>query len=177
MMSDAVGLWRVGIGADYEPFRVTADGEPVLRRLSVTEVTDSEPAGCVVELVHQVSSMMPHALLAARFAPAAGQHLQLTVVRGKAFDISDARYRGPLQRPVALGLPPDLAEAAAEGFVTSPNARPLPAGTVEVVGGGIDHDSSPYVFLRCGALLRVVLTSLARGENALESATRLMATW
>jgi hypothetical protein len=169
------GAWRVGISDDVPTYVVTPQSEPILRTLVADNMIKVQPTKCVVEVLHRISGMQPHALLAGTLEPSAGDRLRLEVVRGAPLDLAGPAVRGPLGLTITVGLSPELAVSAAEGFVTSPVADPLPGGTVRIVGGAIDHDSSPAVFLRCGALLRAAIVASAASRHL--EIKRLIETW
>jgi hypothetical protein len=172
-----IGAWRVGVADDVTAYVVAPRGDDVARSIS-GEVHRAAPrAACVVEVLHRISGMRPHALLAGTFDPLGGDRLLLEVTRGGAFDLTAPPATGPLGLSITVGLPPELAEAAAEGFVTSPGACPVPAGAVRIVGGGIDHDSSPMAFLRCAAVLREAMFASVAGKDRSSAIELLIASW
>ncbi len=176
-MQTEVSAWRIGFSIDVSTYIVRSQGKAVGRSLIAEELSPFQPTENVVEVLHRISGMWPHALLAGTFEPSGGDRLRLEVVRGAPFDLSGPPTAGPLGLSITVGLPPELAEAAAEGFVTAPAADPLPAGIVKIVGGGIDHDSSPTAFLRCGALLRVAMVASASSSDPLVATERLVEKW
>jgi hypothetical protein len=135
------------------------------------------PVACVIEVLHRISGMMPHALLAGTFEPSNNDRLLLEVVKGAPFDLSGPSLTGPLGRWLTPGLPPELADAAVEGFVTAPTEQPLPSGIIKVTGGAIDDGSSPMAFLRCGAALRGMLSATAVAADPNAAIVKLIGAW
>jgi hypothetical protein len=170
-----VGAWRIGIGRDVATFRVNASGEASMRVLNASVATGARPVRAVVEIVFQISGTRPHALLAGEYLPEGGGPLELEVRRGGPFDLQGPAAKGPLGLPVVVGLPDDLAEAAADGFSSVPDA--VPSGRVKIHGGAIDVHSSPWVFQRCGAAIRLVLIAEAMNNNPAMSLSKLVANW
>jgi len=172
-----LGPWRIGVSNDVSTYIVSSQGAPVYRSLVAEAPGLAQPTEIVVEVLHRISGMQPHALLAGTFQPTGDDRMRLDVVKGAAFDLSGPPIAGPLGLSITVGLPPELAEAAAEGFVTAPAADPVPGGIFTIVGGAIDHDSSPMAFLRCGALLRVAMVASASSSDPLPAMERLVGTW
>jgi hypothetical protein len=132
-MQTEVGAWRIGFSNDVSAYIVRAQDEAGGRSL-IADPSAFQPTENVVEVLHRISGMRPHALLAGTYEPSGVDRLHLEVVRGAPFDLSGPPTAGPLGLSISVGLPPELAEAAAEGFVTAPAAEPLPAGIVKIVG-------------------------------------------
>jgi hypothetical protein len=171
------GSWQIGMSDAVSTFAISA-GEGLAGWDFVPATAEpAERAHVVVEILYLVSSIHPHALLAASFTPAPGSLLHLDVVRDASTEQVRATTEGPLARPLTVGLPPELAFAAVEGFAEQSTTNPLPSGRAEIVGGGFDVDSSPFVFRRCGALLSAVLAAAALGLDPLPPAERLVANW
>jgi hypothetical protein len=109
-----IGAWRIGVSRDVSTYIVSPEGEPVRRSLVADDMDRVHSTECVVEVLHRISGMWPHAVLAGSLEPSGGDHLQLQVVRGAPFDLNGPSIKGPLGLSFTVGLPPELAEAAAE---------------------------------------------------------------
>jgi len=148
-----VGSWYVGVAEDPGTYAVHSSiGDRIERKLTAMAKTSAvRDVAAVVEVQLRISGRWPHALLAGEYEVARGQTLELEIVRGGTFDLEKPEVRGPLDRPLAVGLPDDLAEAAADGFAGVANV--LLPGRVRIRGGAIDVDSSVWAFRHCGAAL------------------------
>lgn len=172
-----IGAWRIGTSSNVSTYRVSAQGAPISKSLIANNLNAVDRLDIVVEIVHKISGLRPHALLAATFEPTSGDRLCLESVSGAPFDLAGPSAVGPLGLAVTVGLPPDLAEAAIEGFETASTVGGLPGGNLKIVGGGIDHDSSPIAFLRCGGMLRATLAASSSSADAVVVIEDLMEAW
>jgi hypothetical protein len=170
-----VGAWQIGIGQDVHAFRLGPSAEASTVTLNAFSAKGLRQVSAVVEIVYQISGTRPHALLAGEYWPGNDEILKLEVARGGAFDLSGPETKGPLELPVVVGLPSNLAAAAANGVSSVRDA--LPSGRVRIHGGAIDVHSSPMVFQRCGAALWVVLIAKAMNESPTTLLSKLVATW
>jgi hypothetical protein len=172
-----VGAWCIAVEGEAEGYEVTSESTLVERVVHVGGDKPRQGSGCVVEVVHKISGMRPHGLVAANFEPADDGAFHLTAVRGGSVESEDEQRTSPLGLSVSVALPANLAEAAVEGFMSSPTRTQLLPGVAHILGGAVDHDSSPVIFQHAGALAREVIMAVAVGVDPRWSVEKLAQSW
>jgi hypothetical protein len=161
--------WRISI----HPAPISAFLSPA-RETDLAEV-DSVKQWISVEALLAISGMRPHGLLVANFDPG-GNELETRIFDTGAFDLSGLPVTSMLGRPLNVGLPLDLGQAAVVG-AKSANLSVLGFGCLNLVGGGIDYDSAEFIFERLGELAVVALAARALRLSESAEIQNAISTW
>ena len=129
-----------------------------------------------VEVLWAISPMRPHGLLVAEFVPG-GDDRAVRAVGSGPFELAGEPLVGPLGRRLYRGLPDELAAAAVQGARAAEATHSLGLGTLHFLGGGIDHDSSPFVFERLGSIAAEALARRLSGVDVDEGVRATVSAW
>ncbi len=154
-----MGAWQVRLAENPDAFTVQSVEPQIVRSLEAQATAAPGEFHLVLEVVYAISGKRPHALVVASFSPEPTSTLRLEVVAGGPFSLDGVPVLAPSGLPMVRAFPTEFAEAVAVGF-TRPRPAAPPSGSLFIGGGAIDHDSSPWVFERCGRVLRGLLPHL-----------------
>jgi hypothetical protein len=163
------GSWRVGYElAAFEAF-LTSGAQ------AMQTAHGGDELWLTIESLFAISGMRPHGLVVASYQPSSGSTLTVDVYDSGVFTLDSAPQTGLLSRPLHVGLPLDFVDATRSGVLSGALACDLKSGTVAMIGGGFDSDSSPAVFDRLGRAVAWAFQALTSGspvDAAIETAMR-----
>jgi hypothetical protein len=129
-----------------------------------------------LEALFAISGMRPHGLVVGIYR-STNNPLSVEVHDSGAFALGEPTEAGPLDRPLHIGLPSELADAASAGIRRAAAACGLRSGCISLVGGGIDSESSPAVFDRLGQAAAWAFKAQSEGSSLQDAMEAAMVTW